>query len=180
MAICGFQIDPADDISRGLTAECLIESKRWLNCPDFLRKTQECRPKRIVVADLSDEHPDVKPEGRVLMASLKNALLPFIEHYSSWDRPKRGVAWLLRFKGYLSSKLQGKQADNQRIIKGELLVEEILAAERAILAAVQQENFKDHFSRSSSSRSPLHKLCPVLVDGILRVGVHLDNAQISE
>ena len=28
-----------------------------------------------MVADLSDEHPDVKPEGRVLMASLKNALL---------------------------------------------------------------------------------------------------------
>ena len=177
MATCGFQIDPADDISRGLTAECLIESKRWLNCPDFLRKTEECWPKRIVVADLSDEHPDVKPEGRVLMASLKNALLPFIEHYSSWDRLKSGVAWLLRFKGYL---LQGKQADNQRIIKGELLVEEILAAERAILAAVQQENFKDHFTRSSSSRSPLHKLCPVLIDGILRVGDHLGNAQISE
>ena len=75
MAICGFQIDPADDISKGLSAECLIESKRWLNCPDFLRKTEECWPKRIVVADLSDEHPEVKPEGRVLMASLKNALL---------------------------------------------------------------------------------------------------------
>ena len=75
MAICGFQIDPAHDISKGLSAECLIESKRWLNCPDFLRKTEECWPKRIVVADLSDEHPDVKPEGRVLMASLKNALL---------------------------------------------------------------------------------------------------------
>ena len=104
--------NPADDVSRGLTAECLIESKRWLNGPEFLWKTEECWPKRIVVADLSNEHPDVKPEGRVLMASHQNALYPFIDHYSSWDRLKRGVAWLFRFKGYLSSKLHGEQGVN--------------------------------------------------------------------
>ena len=27
--------NPADDVSRSLTAECLIESKRRLNGPDF-------------------------------------------------------------------------------------------------------------------------------------------------
>ena len=53
--------NPADDVSRGLTAKCLIESTRWLNSPDFLWKTEECWPRRIVVADLSNEHPDVKP-----------------------------------------------------------------------------------------------------------------------
>ena len=172
--------NPADDVSRGLTAECLTESKRWVNGPDFLWKTEKCWPKRIVVAYLSNDHPDVKPEGRVLMASHQNALYPFIDHYSSWNRLKRGVAWLLRFKGYLSSKLHGEQSVNQRIVKGELSVEEILAAERAVLTAVQQETFKDHFTRSSSSRSPLHKLCPVLVDGTLRVGGRLSNAHISE
>ena len=122
--------NPADDVSRGITAEYLIKSKRWLNGPDFLWKTEECWPKRIVVADLSNEHPNVKPEGRVLMASHQNALYPFIDHYSSWDRLKRGVAWLLRFKSYLSSKLLGEQGVNQRIVKGKLSVEEILAAER--------------------------------------------------
>ena len=170
----------ADDVSRGLTTDCLIESKRWLNGPDFLWKTEECCPKRIVVADLSNEHPDVKAEGRVLMASRQNALYPFIDHYSSWDRLKRGVAWLLRFKGYVSSKLHGEQGVNQRIVKGELSVEEILAAERAVLTAVQQEAFKHHFTRSSSSRSPLHKLCPVLVDGTLQAGGCPGNAHISE
>ena len=110
--------NPADDVSRGLTAECLIESKRWLNGPDFLWKTEECWPKRIVVADLSNEHPDVKPEGRVLMASHQNALYPFIDHYSSWDRLKRGVAWLLRFKGYLSSKLHASGALTRESSKG--------------------------------------------------------------
>lgn len=34
--------NPADDVSRGLTAECLIESKLWLNGPDLLWKTEEC------------------------------------------------------------------------------------------------------------------------------------------
>ena len=61
--------NPTDNVSRGLTAECLIESKLWLNGPDLLWKTEECWPKRIVVVDLSNEHPDVKPEGRVFMAS---------------------------------------------------------------------------------------------------------------
>ena len=95
--------NPADDISRGLTTKSLIESKCWLNGPDFLWKTEECWPKGIVVSDLLKEHPDVKPEGQVLITSHQNALHLFIDHYSSWDRLKRGVAWLVRFKGYLSS-----------------------------------------------------------------------------
>ena len=95
--------NPADDISRGLTAKSLIESKCWLNGPEFLWKTEECWPKGIVVSDLLNEHPDVKPEGQVLITSHQNALHLFIDHYSSWDRLKRGVAWLVRFKGYLSS-----------------------------------------------------------------------------
>lgn len=76
--------------------------------------------------------------------------------------------------------MHGKQGVNQRIIKGELSVDEILVAERVVLAAVQQETLKDHFTRSSSLCSLLHKLCPVLVDGILRVGGRLHNTQISE
>ena len=71
--------------------------------------------------------------------------------------------------------MHGKQGVNQRIFKGELSVDEILVAERVVLAAVQQETLKDHFTRSSSLRSLLHKLCPVLVDGILQVGGHLHN-----
>ena len=172
--------NPADDVSRSLTAESLIESKRRLNGPDFLWKKEECWPKRIVFVNLSNEYPDVKLEGRVLMASHQYALRPFIDHYSSWDRLKKGVTWLLRFKGYLTSTLHGEQGVYQRIIKAELSVEEILAAERAVLTAVQQETFKDYFTRSSSSRSPLHKLCPVLVEGILQVRGRLGNGQTSE
>lgn len=70
--------NPDDDISRRLTAKSLIESKSWLDGPDFLWKTEECWPKRIVVSDLLNEHPDVKPEGRVLIASHQNALHSFI------------------------------------------------------------------------------------------------------
>ena len=66
--------NPPDDVLRGLTAECLIESKRRLNGSDFWWK-KECWPKRIVVADLSNEHPDVKLEGRVLMVSHQNTCI---------------------------------------------------------------------------------------------------------
>ena len=62
----------------------------------------------------------------------------------------------------------------------ELSVEEIVRAEREIIASVQQETFRDHFTQGSKSRSPLHKLCPVTIDGVLCVGGRLRNAPITE
>ena len=173
--------NPADDVSRASTAEQLIQNERWLNGPAFLWSSEDKWPSRITVAELSDEHPEVKQEAQTFMTSRRNALSPLIEHYSSWDRLKRGVAWLLRYKCFLLSKLNAAKADcRPHIVGEELSVEEIVRAEREIIASVQQETFRDHFTQGSKSRSPLHKLCPVTIDGVLCVGGRLRNAPITE
>ena len=168
--------NPADDVPSSLTAECLIESKRRLNGPDFLWKKEECWPKRIVVAELSNEHPDVKLEGRVLMVSHQNALHPFIDHYCSWDRLKRGVACLLGFN-YLAS-CTASRALTRKSSKRSSQWRRFLQLKEPSSPQCSRKPF--FFTRGSSSRSPLHKLCPVLIDGILQVRGRLGNAQTSE
>ena len=106
---------------------------------------------------------------------------PLIEYYSSWDRLKRGIAWLLRYNCFLLSKLNAANVDGRtHIVKGDLSVEEIIRAEREIIASVQQETFRDHFTQGSKPRSPRYKLSAVTIDGILSVGGRLRNAPITE
>ncbi|XP_044171915.1 uncharacterized protein LOC114974584 [Acropora millepora] len=49
--------NPADDASRGLTAEQLIRNKRWLHGPEFLWKSDEYWPSLVTVPNLPDNHP---------------------------------------------------------------------------------------------------------------------------
>ena len=41
-----------------------------------------------------------------------------------------------------------------------------------------RDAFKEHFSHEVKSKSPLRKLCPTLIDGVLCVGGRLQNAAI--
>ena len=175
------KLNPADDVSRGLTADQLIRNERWLHGPAFLWKSEESWPTRITVPELSDVHPEVKPEVRAFTTLHQNVLNSLIVRYSSWDRLKKAVAWLLRYKRFLLSKLSNRKTGaHQEIMKGEFSAEETISAEREVIANVQQEAFSDHFTQRSKSSSPLYKLFLVTVDGILRVGGRLRNAPVSE
>ena len=131
--------NPADDASRGLTADQTIRNQRWLNGPSFLWKTEDHWPARITLLELSDDNPEVKPEVRTYITSQRSVLEPIVNRYSSWDRLKRGVAWLLRYKRFLMSKPQSCKGKDADIIKGDLSVEEVQGAEKEVIASVQKE-----------------------------------------
>ena len=86
----------------------------------------------------------------------------------------------MRFKSKLLKKT---------VATGSLSVEEISCAEDAIIKAVQLENFpkemdffcaaKGSMAVLESSSSPLKKLSPVCVSGVLRVGGRLRRARIE-
>ena len=171
--------NPADDASRGLTAEQLIRNKRWLHGPEFLWKSDECWPSLGTIPNIPDDHPEVKHEVQTYVISHKSIMNSFIERYSSWNRLKRGVAWLLKYKLFLLSKVRHHDEGNHLgPIKGELSVDDLKRAEKEIVVCVQREAFKEHFSQVVKSKSPLRKLCPILIDGILCVGGRLQNAPI--
>ena len=58
-------INPADDVSRGLTVKELLNSERWFRGPAFLWKDKSSWPiNPISLANISDEDPEVRTQGQ--------------------------------------------------------------------------------------------------------------------
>ena len=122
-----------------------------------------------------------------------------LRHYLSWLKLQRSVAWLLRFKQYLQSKV-GRQTTIAA--ESHLTIGELDCATKEIIKVVQREPFSKELAilkreaqqppcasqadakvrqMNSSGRrlndngyvSPLRKLSPVLIDGIVCVGGRL-------
>ncbi|XP_068711314.1 uncharacterized protein [Montipora foliosa] len=95
------------------------------------------------------------------------------------ESSQEGSRVLLKYKLFLLSKVRNHDEGNHvGPIKGELSVDDVKRAEKEIVLCVQREAFKEHFSQVVKSKSPLRKLCPILIDGILCVGGRLQNAPI--
>ena len=104
---------------------------------------------------MPDDHPEVKHEVQTYAISHKSIMNSCIERYSSWNRLERGVAWLLKYKLFLLSKVRHQDEGNHLgPIKGELSVDDLKRAEKEIVVCVQREDFKEHFSQVMKSESP--------------------------
>lgn len=74
---------------------------RWLKGPEFIEKREMEWPK---IPDDLGQIPPGDPEVRkdiiayVTRLDEKNPISRLIEHYSSWNRLKRAVAWLSKLK----------------------------------------------------------------------------------
>jgi len=201
--------NPVAEASRGLTVDEMSASSKWLSGPEFLKKREElwpCDP-TIRQPELSDDDPEIKRETQLHNQSLTNyrgeeVLSKLIDRYSSWDRLRRAVAWLLRLKTWFIERYRGRSVNFRPqccLEKGPVLsVEEVQYAEREVVKHVQRLSFPDVISamqRISSSRSSrkvtselkslkmpvyMRKLHPLLDNvGILRVGGRLENASIT-
>ncbi|KAJ8031990.1 hypothetical protein HOLleu_25384 [Holothuria leucospilota] len=187
------QSNPADDITRGVSAERLVTSQRWVEGPDFLWSHDHWPKLEATVKDLDDSDPEVKSSRCGARAYLTtegsvDVVDRLIERYSSWYKLKRSVAYLLRLKGYLISKVKDKEVEN---MNAALSVEELKKAEMAIFQYVQGKAFRDEIcalKRGNESRkgkllkktSVLRKLDPMFSDdGILRIRGRLKNLSLS-
>ncbi|XP_063968368.1 uncharacterized protein LOC129265564 [Lytechinus pictus] len=174
--------NPADDGSRGVPATML---SRWVDGPAFLKKGESEWPrcpispesrKSSLDGELSGEDPEVKKNVFTITAEDK-VIDPLIDRYSTWDRLKRAVAWILRVKDHLHSRVK---KDDSFSSTGDLTVHELKKAERALIQHVQRQVFPSAFNGSSSSKTSLRKLNPIIKDGMLRVGGRLDRAPIGD
>ncbi|XP_044184754.1 uncharacterized protein LOC122964893 [Acropora millepora] len=177
-------LNPGDDLSRGLSAEALLNSDRWIKGPAFLWLPKESWPLGpLSLGSVLDTDPEAKVKAQVNVTSVTQSLCPLIEYFrrtSSWCRLKKLVAWILRYRENLLTASQSKKPIKSTLTapKRPITVEEMTAAELEILKSVQKHHFAKEFyslSKSASKGMPhvgkgscLRRLDPVLIDGLLR------------
>ncbi|XP_048586408.1 uncharacterized protein LOC116604491 [Nematostella vectensis] len=177
--------NPADDGSKGLKMDTLIRNDRWLKGPSFLLEDDADWPKVITIPEITDDDPEVRKEAQVYVTceeKRRNVINDIIMYHSSWQKLKLSIAWLLRYKQFLRSKvLQRKEAQGEhekRDVGGLMTVEELQEAECIILRHVQREEFPDERLHEKSDKS-ISKLCPQKGNGLIRVGGRIGKAQVD-
>ena len=181
------QLNVADDASRGLSANDLTMNTRWKKGPDFLWKTEDNWPQTPVTKmTVDDSDPEIKKEAKSFTVSSTDTKVLMMErviqHFSSWFRLKKIVAWILRYRLKLISARRKRKEKQEVTFSVEsphpLTTDEIQHAETEILKHVQKQCFAEEMTLKKSSK--LNKLNPVMINGLLRVGGRLRNTPIKE
>ena len=180
--------NPADNASRGLTAEEMLSRKRWLEGPEFLWHDEDSWP---IVPDKVDEpeidDKEVKKESRsyVVVTSVSTVLEQIFMRYSDWMRLQKAVMWLNRFKNYciqkFIKKIPVKEISDD--IAGPITVTEMQKAAKIIIGHVQCKVWNIDVQCSEQIKlnpgNPLRSLNPVVEDGLLKVGGRIARAPVS-
>ena len=176
---CPGSLNPADDVSGGLSVHQLLSSKRWFSCPTFLSEPEEEWP-QADFGELPEDDLEVKNEKAIFTVTASGKLHELLVRYSSWTVLQKKVAWLLKFKAYLQH-CRDNNMDNS--VKY-LTTEDLDKATSAIVKLVQNEIYQEEIEElrkrgNVKSSSGIVRLWPVLVHGILRVGGRISEAPIA-
>ena len=174
--------NPADVASRGTHAALLKDDWTWLRGPDFLQEDESEWPElpEGMTAPL-DGDPEVKRTPALCaVVEAGDPVNSLVEHYSSWARLRRAVAWIIRLKTRLLKKVRQMQ-DNEEMRSGQLAPEELEAAEAALVRNAQERAYPAELARLRASdcvsrTSSIAKLDPFLEDGLIKVGGRLSRA----
>ncbi|MEL7341107.1 MAG: hypothetical protein AAGM67_11510, partial [Bacteroidota bacterium] len=178
--------NPADDASRGLSAEELLRNQRWIKGPEFLSKSKDTWPKwNVDLADIPEDDVEIKKSIQSNSVNVGNAegmTSLIFSRFSNWNRLKKAVSWILRYKQWLLRKVRKKRVPFELGEKKRITNAEMNEAEAAIIKCVQQECFADELISLQSSEhavkstSSLRRLDPIIKNGLLCVGGRLKHA----
>lgn len=180
------ELNPADDVSRGMRIDELLARKGWFEGPEFLHNDENEWPKDPILNTnlVDDTDPEVKKESVIYVTQQRcidnqpDVFERIILRRSNWYDLKRDIAWILRAKERLINKIRRKP---EKIMKLSLTVEEIERAELSVIKYVQDDCFGEEIRSLQSNIaikkcSSIYRLEPMLTpDGILRVGGRLQS-----
>jgi len=171
--------NPADDASRGLRADELLNNRRWFDGPGFLWQPESEWPVNLVNMfddGLDDTVKEFKPSICCATNTMNSdsadcdVMNRLFKRRSDWNKLKKDVAWLIRAKQWLMAKATGKTLPNMVCC---LDVAELERAETNIVSYVQREAFPAEVLKLTKT-SRLYRLEPTrLEDDLLRVGGRL-------
>ena len=124
--------------------------------PKFLWEDESHWSKMIEIPVLEDDDVEVRKEAQIYVSTVqRNVLDDLISYYSCWWKMKSSIAWLLRYKQYLQTKVQLRKnasiangspvnSSEMQLMKcGHLTVAELQVAKREIFKCVQQVAFPE-------------------------------------
>ncbi|XP_045032024.1 uncharacterized protein LOC123474155 [Daphnia magna] len=173
--------NPANECSRGLFPDEMMENYRWVIGSDFLQQEENACPITIKLPEPSVEDPEVSATnwiGLVYGPTEENRLHSLLERNSNYDVVMQIVAWILRFIS--NSKLKLLDRDKSRIG-----VKCIQHAANHYIKSAQFEIYYEEIEALKDKKplklsSTLITLSPFLdEEGILRVGGRLNYAPLS-
>ncbi|XP_072168900.1 uncharacterized protein [Diadema setosum] len=167
--------DISDDGSQGLKASELLKDQRWITGPSFLTKEEKFWPTPPEVLEVARSDPEVKREIHVFPTSLRGSMQDLFTRHSSWNKLKRVMAWLLRYKRWLPTKAKGEGIGE---MKSSLSAEELIEAEKDI-KIMQRGVFGDYLDGMELKSCALKRLNPIIVDGIVQICGRLGNAPLD-
>ena len=182
------EANPADLASRGIKASETKKLEVWKHGPDFLWKDQKEWPQQPtdLHQELSDQDEGVKKEKITVNACAEKEDFwgTLLERFSTWEKLRRVVAWIIRGARKLLQLRTKPVAATISLINPEekvphLLLLDVEEAERIIVKNVQIQTFPEELSNPNPCKGPLAKLKPFVNQGVLRVGGRLDRADLS-
>lgn len=185
--------NPADDASRGMSVEALLKDDRWSKGPAFLAKLDHAWPKRPAdMGRIPSNDPEVKRTAEThatVTVEGNDPLENIFTKFSQWTKLKKTIAWILRYKNNLLKRVrENKKKEQIKETKKNdvtpITVSEMKKAEIVIIKYVQRQCFEEELRNLNAGcltkkASSLHKLDPMLLDDLIRVGGRLQRAPIG-
>jgi len=181
------KMNSADDATRGLNAEDLVNGSRWLEGPAFLYQKEESWPSTLhsTESDCTEEARKESTRVNIALAVHQVNELLDVERFSNWVKLLRVTAWVLRFvttlKASRGKTVRGKVDEQQ---SDSLTTEEMERAEKYWICRVQRNEFHEDCEelktgKALSKSSRLKALDPFLdQDSVLRVGGRLQHSSL--
>ncbi|XP_047027021.1 uncharacterized protein LOC124635227 isoform X2 [Helicoverpa zea] len=169
--------NPADLVSRGLSADLISQSSMWWSGPAFLQTESALWPSmpntdvNVVLPELVKSHNN-NNSLHITNLNSNNLFLMLINNSSNYSQLKRLFAYIFRFV----NRCRGVHNHSITLTNSELFF-----SANFIIQTVQKEMFPEEYEILSSgkdlpTKNRLKKLTPFIESGIIRVGGRLDNS----
>ena len=177
-------LNVADDSTRYIDFSNLSTESRWLKGPEFLQKSTEQWPNQLCSQLTKDKVDTLQSTSSNVCKSseITSHNYEFIkwDHYSSWYKLTRHVAWMIKLK---SIWIKWKRGESTKEKFQNLLVHEIKQSELELCRISQLESYPQEYDKLSindviPTKSNLISLKPIFKDGLIRVGGRISHANI--
>ncbi|XP_058817596.1 uncharacterized protein LOC131680897 [Topomyia yanbarensis] len=174
------QQNPADSISRGASAESLLNNTLWWSGSHWLQSDDSLWPAQLYKQNMSS---GIMPETRKTLAleipasTEKSFIDEYVDKFSNYQRMLRVTAYCRRF--ILNNRLETINHPKALVISSE----EMLSAETKLIGLVQKQVYSEewkrlHAAQPVSSKSQLKWFHPIIAsDQLIRIGGRLQHSQ---